>query len=129
MAPIVTVLILLVPVCSVFAHLSPGELVTALGLILDIIGILLLSISGIINKKPVRTWWYLWRYVDRDDPEQTEKDPPVDQISRTGGGFASSVPPSSSSSYDWQIQLVAKQTLGASTLLIGFTLQLIGTLM
>jgi len=112
-----------------FEHLTTGEIVTSVGIVFDIIGILLLSISGIINKKPVRTWLYLWKHVDRADPENTQREGPVDQISRTGGGFASSIPPRSPESYDWQIRLVAKQTLGASSLLFGFILQLIGTLL
>jgi hypothetical protein len=113
----------------VIGNLTTSELIISFGLLLDIVGILLLSVSGIIQKKPIRTWWYLWRHVDRENPEETEKAGPVDIISQTGGGLGSGVPPRDSDEYDWQIRLVAKQTLGAGGLILGLVLQLIGTLM
>jgi hypothetical protein len=100
-----------------------------IGLTLNILGVYLLSISGILSEKPARTLYFLWRYVDRESPEETTADPPVERVSPVGGGYASAIPPTDSDSYDWQIRTVAKQTAGVWTILFGFILQLFGTVL
>lgn len=105
-----------------------GEALVALGLGLDIIGVYALSGSGILGKKPARTWWFLWRHVERDNPSDTDVDPPVDQFSPVGGGMTGSIPPNDENSYDWAIWAAGKQTLGVWTIIVGFGFQLLGTL-
>jgi hypothetical protein len=119
--------------CStVFMNIPPitnGEWLIILGLVFNIIGVYLVSISGILSEKPARTLYFLWRYVDRESPEETTADPPVDRVSPVGGGLASAIPPTDQDDYDWQIRTVAKQTAGVWTILFGFILQLIGTIL
>jgi len=113
---------------GVIQSISLGEALVALGLGLDIIGVYALSVSGTLGKKPAQTWWFLWRHVDRNNPSNTDLDPPVTQFSPVGGGMATTVPPSDEDSYDWVIWTAGKQTLGVWTIIVGFGFQLVGTL-
>jgi hypothetical protein len=108
---------------------SLGEWIISAGIILDMIGIYFLTLTGIFVKKPFRTWIYLWRHVERGNPEQTEKDPPIEQISPPGGGLASDVPPRKTTTYDRQYKLVGRLCVGTILLLSGLGLQLVGTLL
>lgn len=113
---------------SFIQSITLAEGLVSLGLALDIIGVYALSVSGILGKKPARTWWYLWRHVDSENPGETENDPPVRQFSPVGGGMAAPIPPNDSDSYDWAIWAAGKQTLGVWTIILGFLLQIVGTL-
>lgn len=114
---------------SLIQSITLGEALVATGLALDIVGIYALSVSGILGKKPARTWCFLWRHVDPENPGETEKEPPVDKFSPVGGGFATSIPPTDEGSYDWAVWAAGKQTLGVWTIIVGFGLQLVGTLL
>lgn len=109
-------------------ELTTGEIISAVGIFLDIIGVGLLTVSGILSKKPLQTSWYLWRHVDKENPESTEKEPPTEMVSKLGGGFGSGLPPKDAESYKWQIKTVTRQWMGAAFLIVGFSLQLVGTL-
>ena len=106
-----------------------GEAIIVTGLLLNILGVYALTVSGIIGKKPARTWWYLWRHVDRDDPENPDVESPVDRFGPVGGGYATLVPPTSTDSYDSVSRMARNQTLGVGALFFGFGLQVLGTLL
>jgi len=113
----------------ILQSVAAGELLVVIGLGLNIVGVYALTMSGIIGKKPARTLYYLWRHVDRENPENTEVEPPVRQFGPVGGGLATTVPPTSSDSYDSVREMARKQLLGVSALFLGFGLQALGTLL
>jgi hypothetical protein len=106
-----------------------GEAIIVFGLVLNILGVYALTVSGVIGKKPARTWWYLCRHVDRDDPENPDVESPVKNFGPVGGGFANVVPPTSTDAYDSVSRMARNQTLGVGALFCGFSLQVIGTLL
>ena len=114
---------------TILQSVSAGEWFVVGGLGLNILGVYALTMSGIIGKKPARTLLYLWRHVDRENPQDTDVDSPVDTFGPVGGGFATTVPPSSPESYDGVWEMVRNQLLGVSALFLGFGLQVVGTLL
>ena len=106
-----------------FPAVTPGEAVTAVGLLLDIAGVGLLSLSGILGNQPFRTLYHLLRHVDRED------------VGEMGGGaYQMTGPdvtrsPKNTQEYDYAVRTAGKQSLGIFFLLSGFSLQLLGTLL
>ena len=99
------------------------------GLGLNIAGVYALTVSGVIGKKPARTLYYLWRHVDRENPQDTDMKGPVRQFGPVGGGMATPVPPTSPDSYNSIWEMARNQLLGVSALFLGFGLQVVGTLL
>lgn len=114
---------------SIAQSISLSEWLIVLGLTLNVIGVYALSVSGILGKKPAQTWGFLWRNVDRENPSETDVEAPIDQFGPVGGGLATGIPPYDSDSYDWAIWASGKQTLGVGTIICGFLLQIVGTLL
>lgn len=112
----------------VLQSVAAGEWFVVVGLGLNIAGVYALTMSGILGKKPARTLLYLRRDVDRDNPEDTDAEPPVDSFGPVGGGLSSALPPRSTDSYENVYQMVRNQLLGVGSLFIGFGLQVVGTL-
>lgn len=113
----------------ILQSIAVGEWFVVGGLVLNIAGVYALTVSSILGKKPARTLLYLWRHVDRESPEDTEVDAPVDTFGPVGGGFGTPVPPTSLDKYDSVWEMARNQLLGVSALFLGFGLQALGTLL
>lgn len=101
-----------------------SDVFTGLGLILNIVGVGALTLTDIFSSKPIRTWWFYIRHVDRENPRETEKELEVDEISPVGGGYAGAAIPKSTKGYDNNKKALRNQSIAAIGLIGGFILQL-----
>ena len=103
--------------------ITTSEAVTVGGLLLDIAGVGLLSLSGILGNQPFRTLYHLLRHVDRDEIGDTRA------ASYQTTGYDVTRSPGNTHEYDYAIRTAIKQSLGVFCLLVGFSLQLVGVLL
>lgn len=100
------------------------ELLTTLGLLLDLYGIYLLTLLGIFGNEPFKTYYRLTFETDRDElPDK-----------KTGGTYALSgtsvtTNVKTQSQYDRVKRLARRQSVAVLCLVIGFFLQIVGTLL
>jgi hypothetical protein len=103
-----------------------GDLLTGIGLLLNMVGVVALTLTDLFSSKPIRMWWFYARHVNREDLEATEREPPVETISPVGGGFAGDAMPNDSDSYINNKQMMRNQSIAAIGLIGGFAFQLLG---
>lgn len=106
-------------------HIPWSEVLTGFGLILNMIGVIALTLTDIFSSKPLRMWWYYTRHVERKNPQETEKEPPVDLIFPVGGGLGSTAMPETPDSYDYKIGMMRNQSIAAIGLISGFFCQFV----
>jgi len=102
-----------------------SEVLTGFGLLLNMVGVTALTLTDLFTSKPLQMWWYYFRHVDRDKPEETAEEPPVEIISPVGGGMATDAVPSSSEKYDNVKSMMRNQSIAAVGLIGGFFCQFI----
>jgi hypothetical protein len=100
-----------------------SDLLTGIGLILNIVGVYFLTLTDLFTSKPIHMWWFYIRHVDRNNPEETEKEPPVETISPVGGGLGTVAIPSSPEKYDRVKAMMRNQSIAAIGLIGGFICQ------
>lgn len=105
-----------------------GEILTGIGLLMNIVGVYYLTLIDLFTSKPLRMWWFYHRHVDRENPQDTDREPPVGRISPIGGGFAGGALPSTPESYDGSKQMVRNQSIATIGLIGGFIFQFLGLL-
>ena len=115
-------------VCAFEMCVQLGVVLTGVGLLMNIVGVTFLTIVDLFTSKPIRMWWFYHRYVDRESPEDTQKDAPADIISPVGGGFAGLPIPDSAESYDSKKRMMRNQSIAAIGLIGGFIFQFFGLL-
>lgn len=103
--------------------ITTSEAITVTGLLLDIAGVGLLSLSGILGNQPFRTLYHLLWHVDREEISNTRSG----AYKMTGYNVTRS--PGNTHEYDYAVRTASKQSLGVFCLLVGFSLQLIGVLL
>lgn len=103
-----------------------GDLLTGIGLLLNMVGVVALTLTDLFSSKPLRMWWFYARHVNRDDPESTEREPPVDEVSPVGGGLSGYAMPRTSEEYDNKKRMMRNQSIAAIGLICGFAFQLLG---
>ncbi len=109
-------------------QLPVSDILTGFGLLMNIVGVYYLTLVDLFTSKPIRMWWFYHRHVDRENPEDTERDPPVGKISPVGGGMAGLPIPDSPESYDNKKQMMWNQSIAAIGLIGGFVFQFLGLL-
>lgn len=105
-----------------------SDVLTGLGLLLNIAGVAALTITDLFSRKPIRTWWFFTRHVDREHPEETEKEPPVGLLRPMGGGYAGDIMPNSPENYDKVKAKVRNQAIAVIGLIGGFFFQFVALL-
>lgn len=107
-----------------------GEGFSISGLLLDLLGIGLITFSGILGQKPFRRLKRLYFEVDRselDDSEETSKDIGlVETIERSPDSELAS-DPVTKGDYDELMSRLPRLLIGATALFIGLILQIVGT--
>lgn len=102
-----------------------SEILTGFGLLLNMVGVTALTLTDLFSSKPIRMWWFYLRHIDRENPEETEKEAPVERISPVGGGLATTPIPSSSDQYDDVKRMMRNQSIAAIGLIGGFFCQFV----
>lgn len=103
-----------------------SEILTGIGLLMNIVGVYYLTLTDLVDSKPIRMWWYYHRHVDQENPEDTDRDPPVDTVSPVGGGYGGLSRPSTTEKYNKKKRTVRNQSIAMISLIGGFILQLVG---
>jgi hypothetical protein len=110
--------------------LTYGEGLTVVGLVFDLAGIGLLTISGIFGEKPIHRLYHLITAVDRENLSDSENESfDIDLVSTTerdpDSQFSSE--PQTKGDYDALKSRLLRSISGAVFIIIGLTLQLAGT--
>lgn len=130
-----------VPVCIHFplevsfqlgTDLTYGEWFSVIGLILDLVGIALLTLSGIFGEKPVRRLWNLYTNISRSELEESDTPSNDMALTRTidrppDDEFSSE--PINTADYDALKRRLVRSISGAVFLAVGLLLQIIGTIL
>ena len=111
-------------VISPYMGLALSESITIVGLLLDLGGVALLSLTGIFGDRPFRRYYCLLK-TDRSE---------LNEGHATSGAFGLASPriefvPEHKDDYDEAKQIAKRQSLGISFLLLGFGLQIVGAAM
>ncbi|MCU4801347.1 hypothetical protein OB920_13280 [Halobacteria archaeon HArc-gm2] len=102
-----------------------GDVLTGLGLILNMVGVVALTLTDLFSSKPIRMWWFYVRHVDRENPESVDREPPVNIVSPVGGGLSGEAIPSSTARYENTKRMMRNQSIAAIGLIGGFLFQFI----
>lgn len=112
--------------------LTYGKWFSVIGLILDLLGIALLTLSGIFGEKPFRRLWNLYTDINRSELEESDTPshdmaltrtidrPPDDELSSD---------PINTADYDALKTRLVRSISGAVFLAVGLLLQIIGTVL
>lgn len=109
----------------VYVTVPWSDVLTGLGLILNMVGVVALTLTDLFSSKPIRMWWFYVRHVDRENPESVDKEPPVSKVNPVGGGLSSDAIPSSTEGYENKKKMMRNQSIAAIGLIGGFLFQFI----
>jgi len=111
--------------------LTYGEGMTSVGLVFDLAGVGLITISGIFGEKPIRRLYHLITEVDREDLDDSANESlDLGMVSTTERDPASqfSSDPQTKGDYDALKSRLVRSIAGAAFILVGLALQLTGTI-
>lgn len=106
--------------------LTVKEVLTVAGLLCDLIGVYLLTISGILGENPLRRWRQL-RNLDQE--KLTDEDPDL-IIDVEEDGSPTDKIDEIETWENWQrlLSRARKRVSGVTLLMVGFTLQIVGNI-
>lgn len=111
--------------------LTYGEGMTSVGLVFDLAGVSLITISGIFGEKPIRRLYHLITDINREDLNDSANESfDLGMVSTTerepDSQFSSG--PQTKGDYDALKSRLVRSITGAALILIGLSLQLTGTI-